>query len=352
MERRPILALTLPELTATLEDWGEPPYRAGQIFNWLYRRGAEEFSDMTNLAKGLRDRLDREFEITRPDVERHRSEDGTIKFRFTLADGRSIESVWIPEEKRNTLCVSSQVGCALKCAFCVTGAMGFKRDLSVEEIVAQVRHARVGETLPVSNVVFMGMGEPLLNDENVEKSVFIISETAGLAVGRRRITVSTAGIAPKIGPFIQRTGVKLAVSLTGGDDRSRDRWMPINKRWNLKDLFKELRSLGLPKGRRITFEVVLMKGENDSLEEAEKLADRLKGIPAKVNLIPYNENPVFPLLKRPDGKRVEKIREFLLSRKIHATVRKNRGEDIMAACGQLAGETIEQTKGRREDDGN
>ncbi|MFH1018056.1 MAG: 23S rRNA (adenine(2503)-C(2))-methyltransferase RlmN [Pseudomonadota bacterium] len=342
MNRRPILALTLGDLAAALKDWNEPSYRAPQVFNWLYLRGARSFSEMTNLSKRLRERLEAEFEITEPGVERWESRDGTIKFRFLLADGRSVEGVWIPEEKRKTFCISSQVGCPLDCAFCVTGAMGFKRNLKAEEIVAQIRHVRVLEKRPVTNIVFMGMGEPLLNEENVARAIFVMCDTAGMAIGKRKITLSTAGIVPKIRPFLENTGVKLAVSLTGGSDEARDHWMPINRKYDLQALFRELRAVKLPKGRRITFEVVLMKGKNDTLEETRKLADLLRGIPSKVNLIPYNENPVFPDLKRPDGERVDEIREYLLTRKIHATVRKSRGEDILAACGQLAGKTIDQ----------
>ena len=298
---------------------------------------------MTNLGKALRKKLAEAFEVTQPAAERWESKDGTIKFRFILNDARSVESVWIPEPKRKTLCISSQVGCPLNCAFCVTGAMGFKRNLAVEEIVAQVRHARILEKLPVTNLVFMGMGEPLLNDQNVIRAISVLCDPAGSAVGKRKVTVSTAGIAPKIRPFLEKTGVKLAVSLTGGTDQIRDVWMPINRKYDLTALFKELRAIRLPKGRRITFEVVLMKGKNDSLEETRKLADLLRGIPSKVNLIPYNENPVFLQLKRPEDARVQEIREYLLTRKIHATVRKSRGEDVLAACGQLAGKTIEQT---------
>jgi 23S rRNA (adenine2503-C2)-methyltransferase len=334
---RALLALSPEEIASEVASMGEPPFRARQLLKWLYRSGADRFDAMTDLPKGFRERLAGHFEWTAPSVERFESADGTVKYRFCLTDGASVEAVWMPEERRNTLCISSQVGCALKCAFCVTGAVGFKRNLRADEIVAQVRHVKLIEGKPVTNVVFMGMGEPLLNSEEVARSIAVLSSPEGLKIGRRRITVSTAGIVPAIRPFLERTGVKLAVSLTGASDGSRDHWMPINRKYDLAALVGELRKLRFRQGQRVTFEVVLMRGETDSDEEASRLAKLLKGIPAKVNLIPYNENPAFPLLRRPDPERVEAFRSVLLRGGIHATVRRNRGEDILAACGQLAG---------------
>ena len=344
MSKTPILGMTSGQLDQAFQELGEPKYRAGQVFEWLYKRGAGDFSEMSNLGKGLRQALSERYAFFTPDFEVFESSDGTRKYRFTLADGSEIESVWIPDGKRKTLCISSQVGCALKCAFCVTGAVGFKRNLSIDEIVSQVHHIRVREGLQLTNVVYMGMGEPLLNIDNVLASIDILTDPAGFGMGKRKITVSTVGLVPKIPEFFQKSGVKLAISLTGASDSSRDHWMPINQKYNLKLLMETLRDLPMGKGQRITFEVVVMKGENDTEEEAKRLARLLEGLQAKVNLIPYNENPVFPDLKRPCDEKVERFQNILAERKIQATVRKNRGQDVMAACGQLAAGQINSMK--------
>ena len=333
----PILARTPGEVVAELDRMGEPAYRARQLLRWLYERGADEFAAMTNLPRGLRERLASRFFITTLKAETLISSDGARKLRFSLSDGKIIESVWIPEGRRRTLCVSSQAGCALNCAFCVTGAVGFERDLTADEIVAQVRYVRFREALPVTNLVFMGMGEPLLNDDNVARAIEVLSADGGMAIGRRKITVSTAGITPKIKPFLERTGVKLAVSLTGLTDAARNRWMPLNRKFPLDELLRALKGLGFKKGRKMSFEVVLIEGVNDSVKEAELLAELIRGIPASVNVIPYNENPFFPDLKRPSPGRVEKFRDALLKQHVPVIVRRSRGQDIMAACGQLRG---------------
>ncbi len=337
MSQKPLTGLSFDELKSDFYRMGEKPYRTKQVVEWLYWSGAKSFSDMTNLSEAFRGKLGQAFSISLPKVEAFTSTDGTVKYRFTLEDGEAIEAVWIPEKKRNTLCISSQVGCALKCAFCVTGVVGFKRNISISEIVDQVRYIKVIEKRPVSNVVFMGMGEPLLNMENVIGAIEILTHPHMMAIGKRKISVSTAGIVPNIRKFFETTDVKLAISLTGTTDESRDYWMPINRKYNLDQLTNELRNMKLANGRHLMFEVVLMKSQNDSPEEAERLGKLLKGIPAKVNLIPYNENPFFPKLKRPDKPAIEKFRTVLARYGIFSMVRNNRGEDILAACGQLAG---------------
>lgn len=271
------------------------------------------------------------------EVTAQTSVDGTQKFQFFLEDGEVIESVWIPETRRNTLCISSQVGCALKCAFCVTGVVGFKRNLKADEIVEQVRHVMLQLKLPVSNVVFMGMGEPLLNLDAVLEATSILMDPKGLAIGKRKITVSTAGVVPKIKEYFERSDINLAISITGATNQSRDRWMPINRTHNLQALVSQLKSIDMGRGRYFMFEVVLMRNENDQDQEAHELAELLKPLPAKVNLIPYNENPYFPKLKRPTDERVKIFQAILVEQGFDVRIRKNRGQDIQAACGQLAG---------------
>jgi 23S rRNA (adenine2503-C2)-methyltransferase len=337
---KPILSLTFEELKAELKDLSESSFRAQQIYEWLYEKGVSDFSEMSNLSKELREKLSQTYFITKPKQETFTSTDGTVKYQFILDDDKRIESVWIPETSRNTLCISSQVGCALKCAFCVTGAIGFSRNLTADEIVAEVRAVRLLDQRPVSNIVFMGMGEPLLNVDNVVKAIEVLTDHKGIAIGKRKITVSTAGMVPKIKEFVQRSGVRLAISLTGTNDEARDYWMPINKKYNLATLSQELRSLNMGEGRHVMFEVVMIRDQTDRMEQAKELVSVLKGIPAKVNLIPYNENEFFPDLKQPDQKDVLAFQNYLLQHGIRTMIRKNRGRDIMAACGQLAGQKV------------
>ena len=338
MKMQSILSYTYDEFEKEILASGIPKYRAGQIFQWVFEKGARSFDEMTNLSVDLRKQLSERFSFPKFEHEVFVSTDGTQKFRFALSDGKTIESVWMPEERRNTLCISSQVGCAMKCAFCVTGAVGFKRNLSPEEIAAQVWFVKSVLKLPLSNVVYMGMGEPLANMEAVIRSLDLVTDKRGLAVGKRRITVSTVGLAPKIKEFFDKTDVKLAISLTGTNDADRDHWMPINKTYDLTRLTQELRHIRLAPGRLFTFEVVMLRGETDGERQAKELARVLQGIPSKVNLIPYNENPYFPDLKTPDPEKIERFRDILMAAGIHAMIRRNRGVDIMGACGQLAGE--------------
>lgn len=335
----PILGLTNADLQSRFEEWKESSYRAKQVSHWLFRQGVESFDDMTNLSAALRGRLKENFSITNPLVEEFLSSDGTKKFRFQLEDDKQVEAVWIPDERRKTLCVSSQVGCALGCKFCVTGAVGFTRNLRVDEIVAQVRHVKIIEKLPVTNIVFMGMGEPLLNPKKVLQAIRVITCDNSLGIGRRKITVSTVGIIPEIANFLREADVPLAVSLTGSSEKERNHWMPINRKYSLKKLMDTLRIFPWRRGKKVTFEVVLLAGRTDSEEQAEELARAIHGVPCMVNLIPYNENPFFPELRSPSREMVLRYQNLLIQRGIRAMIRKSRGMDIMAACGQLAGET-------------
>ncbi len=345
--QRPILGLNVEELSRVLEGWGEPKYRTAQLLSWLYQTGVSSFAEMTNLSHGLRNRLEDGFSLPQPKVKIETSEDGTRKYGFCLEDGALVESVWIPEKERATLCLSSQVGCPLKCAFCVTGAIGYTRNLTVEEILLQLRYVKLVEGRRVTNLVFMGMGEPLLNPENVAAAIkqMVSSRTFGL--GKRKITVSTAGLVPQLLPFFNQTKVKVAISLTGVTNRARDHWMPINQRYPLEVLIRELKKISQPKGQRISFEVVVIAGETDHEIQAKELARLLQGVSAKVNLVPYNENRFFPELKTPDIKRVDRFGEVLRRQGIFTAVRKSRGGDIMAACGQLAGTESENEEQNR-----
>jgi len=332
--------LTRDDLAAFAVDHGLPAFRAKQIFSWLYRPGISSFAQMTDLPKELRESLANEAFFSRlsPAVKEV-SGDGTIKYGFLLQDGKMIESVLIPEEDRNTLCISSQVGCAMACAFCLTGTMGFSRNLTCAEIVDQV--CAVGDDLQennlgvINNLVFMGMGEPLANFDNLIKALTILLDELGLHFSERRITVSTCGLAPKIIELGQRLKVNLAVSLHAADNDTRNRLMPINLRYPLDTLLDACREFSLPKRKKITFEYVLLKGINDSDQDAVKLARLLHGIPAKINLLPCNEAPELPFTK-PNRQRIDSFQDILKRKGYTVLVRSSRGADISAACGQLA----------------
>jgi 23S rRNA (adenine2503-C2)-methyltransferase len=338
--------LTQDELVHYVESLGQPAFRGRQIMGWLYRPGITEFSQMTDLAKTFRATLEehaRIYRFTDPLIQR--SSDGCVKFGFTLEDGKLIESVLIPEPDRNTLCVSSQVGCAMNCSFCLTATMGFERNLSPSEIVNQVcavseflrsapKKGRVGPDR-VTNLVFMGMGEPLNNLENLIKSISILTEQRGLDMTNRRITVSTCGIVPKMRLLGEQTDVNLAISLHGVDDTTRDSLMPVNNRYPLDELLQACRDYPMAKRKRIMFEYILLKGINDSDDDALKLVTLLKGIPCKVNLLPYNESPGIPY-ESPSRNRVYAFQKIVRDGGYSVFIRSSRGEDISAACGQLA----------------
>lgn len=338
-------SFTLPELQRFVADeLKEKAFRAGQIYRWIHQRGLTDFDEMTDLSKALRQKLNERcaFRPLAKDLEQ-RSVDGTIKYRWKTHDGHYIESVYMPSEDRKTLCVSTQVGCGMGCTFCATGRLGLKRNLTPGEIVAQVhavnKEVRANEGLetlrPLTNLVFMGMGEPLHNFENVKRALSILESEDGPHFSQRHITVSTVGLVPVIERFGQETDVKLAISLNATTDEQRSKSMPINRKWNIAALMEACRKVQLKAGRRITFEYVLLKDFNDTDEDALRLSKLLAGIPAKVNLIPYNENAGLGY-STVDEQRAERFRQILLRHDVQAYIRQNRGRDIAAACGQLA----------------
>jgi len=334
--------LTRAQLSEFVAEKGLSAYRAKQIFSWLYRPGITSFDQMTDLSKSLRESLAEEvfFSTLTPTVKEV-SKDGTVKYGFSLSDGKMIESVLIPEGDRHTLCISSQVGCAMGCNFCLTGTMGFIRNLTQAEIVNQVCAVindiqEMGDE-QIKNLVFMGMGEPLANFDNLIKALEILMDDQGLNFSERRTTVSTCGIAPKIIELGEKIKVNLAISLHAADNETRDLLMPINKTYPLEVLLDACRAFPLPKRKRIMFEYILLEGINDSDEDAYRLADILRDIPCKINLLPCNEAPALPY-KRPSDKRVEGFQQILWDADYTVILRSSRGADISAACGQLATE--------------
>ncbi|MEW5721785.1 MAG: 23S rRNA (adenine(2503)-C(2))-methyltransferase RlmN [Thermodesulfobacteriota bacterium] len=332
--------LSPEELAGFFEALGQKPFRARQVLGWLYRSRCASFGDMTDLAKGLRTELEKKARLSRPRLaEEAVAEDGTRKFLWALEDGSGVESVLIPERDHLTLCLSSQVGCAMGCRFCRTAGLGLKRNLTQAEILDQVLGAldRAGPEARLTNIVFMGMGEPLANRENVIRALRIIIAPGLLGFSRRRLSVSTVGLVPELPRLAEAGDVGLTVSLNAADDRTRGRLMPINRRYNLAALHRALAAHPLPRGRRITIAYVLLAGVNDSEEDARKLVHYLHGLKVKVNLIPFNPYPGAEF-EPPDEKTVQDFLEVLVERKYTAIVRKSKGRDIAAACGQLAGE--------------
>jgi len=345
-DRPDLRALPLDRLAALVAALREKPFRARQIHRWLHRAGAASLDEMSDVPRSLRAALAERTALTTLErASEQRSTDGTVKWTWRTADGKLVESVYMPEADRRTLCVSSQVGCAVGCTFCLTGTMGLARNLSPGEIVDQVHRAnrRIVELglaegpRPLTNLVFMGMGEPLANYRSVKVALDLLLAEDGPNFSHRHVTVSTSGLVPVMRRFGEETPVKLAVSLNATTDEVRDRIMPINRRWPLAELLAACREFPVRNGRRITFEYVLLRGVNDALEDARRLPGLLAGIPAKVNLIPYNANPGLPF-EAPDPARAVEFQEILAARNVTAVVRKNRGRDISAACGQLAAE--------------
>ena len=339
-DRRNIKTFSRAELREQLSARGFKPYRAAQIFSWIYRHQAASFDAMTNIAREDRERLAALFSIGSIQILRtERSVDGTRKLLFQLDDGHTIESVLIPDDGRQTLCISSQVGCQQACRFCLTGSGGFARNLAGWEIADQVletaRILRNEEGPGITNIVLMGMGEPLANLDEVLRALEVITAEQGLALSPRRITLSTDGLVPGI-DHLARSGFKvnLAVSLNASSDEIRDRIMPVNRRYPLRALLAACRRFPLGPRRRITFEYVLLKGVNDSENDARRLATLLAGIRCKVNLIPFNPFSG-SLFERPDDATVRRFQAVLLARHFTAPVRESRGRDISAACGQL-----------------
>ncbi len=374
-ERTNLLDFTLPALTEWLAAHGEKAFRARQLFQWIHQRGVADFDAMTDLAKSLREKLKGIAEVRPPVIlSENRSADGTVKWLFDVGVGNGIETVFIPEDDRGTLCVSSQVGCALDCKFCSTGRQGFNRDLSVGEIIGQVWMAnrrleemerrRLSSRLahrdylsrvprrgrwrspprPVSNVVMMGMGEPLNNFQPVVDAMSMMLDDHAYGLSRRRVTLSTSGVVPQIRKLAQALPVALAVSLHAPNDELRSRIMPVNDAYPIAKLLEACREyLEVSPRDFITFEYVMLEGVNDSPDNARELARLLGSVPSKVNLIPFNAFPDSGFA-RTDMARVRRFQQILLDAGYIATVRKTRGDDIDAACGQLAGQVVNRMK--------
>src|SRR5438874_10826699 len=359
--RPDLRSLGFSELSALVSRLGEQPYRARQLYSWLHRKGAASLDAMTDLPRAFRERHAAETRLTTLAVDAvQQSSDGTRKYRMRTWDGKFIESVYMPDESgpqsfdpeadeqepqtrvRRTLCLSTQVGCAMGCGFCMTATMGLVRNLTAGEICDQVyrvnddlRRLGVPGERPLTNLVYMGMGEPLHNYDNVMRSLELLLSEEGANFSHRHITVSTSGLVPNIVRFGEESQVKLAVSLNATTDEQRAKLMPVDRKWNIAALIDAVRKFPSRQGRRVTFEYVLLRDVNDSDEDAARLAALLKGLSAKVNLIPYNENPGLGF-GDPGAERVAAFRKALGTRGITAMVRKNRGRDIAAACGQLA----------------
>ncbi len=362
--------LSKEQFTSFLREHNQPLYRAAQVWQWLYQKHAVSFDEMTNLSAGLRAQLELDFSISRPRIARQsESRDGTIKFLFELADGETIESVLIPETKRLTLCISTQVGCGFGCAFCATALLGLKRNLRASEIVDQV--LEVGRTLDphpslslegrgqegrslegrgqgrgisygvgerrITHVVLMGMGEPLANYAQTLRALEALSNaTWGVGISPRRITLSTVGLVPQIKKLMEETRVNLAISLHAATDELRGKLMPVNRKYSLRQLMDCCRALPIPRRKRITFEYVLLRGINDCAEDAQQLCQLLQGIRCKVNVIPFNPHPGSGF-EPPVTSAIARFGEILQDHGLQVNVRRPRGDDIQAACGQLRG---------------
>jgi len=378
--------LSKEQFTSYLRERGQPSYRAAQVWQWLYQKRAVSFDEMSNLSAALRRQLAADFSISRPGIARQsESRDGTVKFLFELADGETIESVLIPEMHRLTLCISTQAGCGFGCAFCATALMGLKRNLRASEIVDQVLEAsraldpstrtpalagvsrsgfrptgvlegatgsRVGlhGGRRITHVVLMGMGEPLANYTQTVKALEDLTDaTWGIGISPRRITLSSVGLVPQIQKLMEETRVNLAISLHAANDELRGELMPVNRRYSLKQLIDCCRSLPIPRRKRITFEYVLLKGVNDSDEDARGLCRLLSGVRCKVNVIPFNPHPDSSF-ERPGESDINRFGQILLEQGFQVNVRRPRGDDIQAACGQLQGEQGTKDEGGRRKD--
>jgi len=339
-------SLSAPDLAQLVAELGEQPFRAKQIYRGIHQRGARSLDELTDLPRSLREKLAAHGTLDGLAIDlTQESTDGTLKYRLKTGDGRFLEAVFMPEGARHTLCVSSQVGCAMGCAFCRTASMGLVRNLTTGEILDQIytveRDLRsrgvggAGAERILTNLVFMGMGEPLHNLDNLLPALESLLAEDGMHLSHRHITVSTSGLVPEIERFGRESTVKLAISLNGTNDVQRARLMPVNRKYPLKRLLEACRSFPSRIGRRLTFEYVLLEGENDSEADVDRLARLAKSVPAKVNLIAYNENPGLGFRSPPEA-RVKAFRAALEHRGVDAFIRKNRGRDIAAACGQLA----------------
>ncbi|MCC5855680.1 MAG: bifunctional tRNA (adenosine(37)-C2)-methyltransferase TrmG/ribosomal RNA large subunit methyltransferase RlmN [Idiomarina sp.] len=348
-----LLDLNREGLREFFAELGEKPFRADQVMKWLYHYCIDDFEQMTNLNKPLRTKLKEIAEVRAPEVKvQQQSSDGTIKFVMVLQDGQEIESVWIPEDDRATLCVSSQVGCALECTFCSTGQQGFNRNLKVSEIIGQVWRVNkllgpFGETgvKAVTNVVMMGMGEPLLNVKNVVPAMELMLEDFGFGLSKRRVTLSTSGVVPALDLLREQIDVALAISLHAPDNALRDEIVPINKKYPIEEfLAASRRYIENSKAQsKVTVEYVMLDHINDSTDQAHQLAKVLKDTPSKINLIPFNPFPGSGY-GRSSNSRIDRFSKVLMEYGYTVIVRKTRGDDIDAACGQLVGDVVDRTK--------
>ena len=331
--------MSLAEMEAWVKEEGLPAYRARQVRHWVFNARVRHFEEMSNLPKSLRAQLARKARINHlEEIKREVSRDGTTKYLFKLEDGHTIETVLIPERGHFTLCVSSQAGCAMRCLFCLTGKQGLKRNLMAAEIVDQVVHVKRSMKDPdrLTNIVLMGMGEPLANYDAVLRALDNLIAEDGMNFFHRTVTLSTCGLVPQIQKLGQETKVNLAVSLNAADDETRNYLMPVNRTYPLAKLVSVLKAFPLPNRRMITFEYILIRGMNDSDEDAMKLVSLLKGLRAKVNLIPLNPHPGLRL-EAPAPERILRFQEILVRNHFTAIIRKSKGQDISAACGQLSG---------------
>jgi len=332
---------------------GEKPFRADQMMKWIYHFGYSDFELMTNLNKKLREKLQRLTEISAPEIsEKQVSSDGTIKYSLRLEGGQEVETVWIPENDRATLCVSSQVGCALECTFCATAQQGFNRNLSMSEIIGQVWRVandigatRIAGKRPITNIVMMGMGEPLLNMKNLIPALDTMLNDLGYGLSKRRVTVSTSGVVPALDMLKEKIDCALAISIHAGNNKLRDELVPINKKYPLEEFIAAAGRYieGSKANKQATIEYVMLDHVNDSTDQAHELAIVLKDLPSKINLIPFNPYPGSPY-KRSSNSRIDRFDKVLQSYGLTVITRRTRGDDIDAACGQLAGDVFDRTK--------
>ncbi|MGD8566498.1 MAG: 23S rRNA (adenine(2503)-C(2))-methyltransferase RlmN [Gammaproteobacteria bacterium] len=350
LSKRNLLDLSRTDLEAFFADLGEKPFRATQVLKWIYQHGVSDFDTMTNLSKALRSKLGDIADIRLPRVvASQRSSDGTHKWVLEIDSGNHIETVFIPEQDRGTLCVSSQVGCALACSFCSTAQQGFNRNLSTAEIIGQLWVANrelgfdpQGQRI-ISNVVMMGMGEPLLNFDNVVRAMNLMMDDFAYGLSKRRVTLSTAGVIPALDRLREVSDVSLALSLHAPNDELRNELVPLNRKYPIADLIAACKRYVGSDRRRITVEYVMLDGVNDSEQHARELVRLLKDVPAKVNLIPFNPFPATQYRRSPDPA-INRFRDILMQHDLTTITRKTRGDDIDAACGQLVGKVVDKTK--------
>lgn len=353
VEKTNLLGLSPDKMAHFFAGLGEKTFRAQQMLKWIHQYGEADFDNMTNMSKGLRARLAEVSEIVLPEVIYDDiSKDGTRKWVMKMAGGSSVETVYIPEKDRGTLCVSSQIGCSLDCSFCSTGKQGFNRDLTAAEIIGQVYVAAMSFHQPgerrerkITNVVMMGMGEPLLNFDNVVDAMALMMDDNAYGLSKRRVTISTSGVVPMLDRLGEVTDVSLAVSLHAANDELRNQLVPLNKKYPIKELLAAVNRYleKLPDRRKATIEYTLIEGVNDELEHAEELAELMHQVPCKINLIPFNPFPNSGY-KRPSNNRTYRFRDHLINRGHIVTIRSTRGDDIDAACGQLVGKVEDRTR--------